>query len=75
VEADWQVMRQTDAGDRPGFKMRRLEQREESPLGRAIEALYDQPTVVVAPPGRAANTGSPVVTSGPKSKVCAAPLR
>src|SRR5262249_20432029 len=48
VEADRQVVRQVDARDWPGFDSRRVEQREESPLGRAVEALHDQPAVVVA---------------------------
>src|SRR5262245_39901842 len=48
MEADRQMMRQVNARDRAGIDARRIEQREERALGRAVEALYDQPAVVVA---------------------------
>jgi hypothetical protein len=32
------MVRQVDAGDRAGIQMRRIEQREERALGRAVEA-------------------------------------
>ena len=42
------MMRQVDAGDRAQIEARRIEQREERALGRAVEALHDQPALVVA---------------------------